>query len=100
MTCDYVTHGGKRLFVIEVQRSAAAVSLGGKSYVRTGQSTVLTQAALGKAIWNAGIDRLPTMMWYQNALESLAHVGYLCPTHRKGKMADFTLVGCRRPLRS
>ena len=55
---DYVVHEGKRLFVIEVQKSAAAVLLGGKSYVRTGNRTVLTQVAPGKAIQNAGIARL------------------------------------------
>ena len=27
-------------------------------------------------------------------------VGYFCPTHRKLKLADFTLVGRHRPLRS
>ena len=61
VTYDYVVHDGKRLFIIEVQKSAAAVSLGGKSYVRTGNRTVLTQAVPGKAIRNAGIDRLSTI---------------------------------------
>ena len=42
---DYVDHQGKRLFVIEVQKSATAVLLGGKSYVRDGYRTALTQAA-------------------------------------------------------
>jgi len=58
---DYVDHQGKRLFVIEVQKSAAAVVLGGKSYVRTGNRTVLTQVLPGKAIRNAGIERLSTI---------------------------------------
>jgi Putative DNA-binding domain len=61
VTYEYVTHGGKRLFVIEVQKSAAAVLLGGKSYVRTGHRTVVAQGAPGKAIRNAGIDRLSTI---------------------------------------
>lgn len=61
VTYDYVAHEGKRLFVIEVQKSAAAVLLGGKSYVRTGHRNVLTQAVPGKAIRNAGIDRLSTI---------------------------------------
>ena len=56
-----IVHDGKRLFVIEVQKSAAAVLLGGKSYVRTGDRIVLTQAAPGKAIRNVGIDRLSTI---------------------------------------
>ena len=58
---DYVVHQGKRLFVIEVQKSVAAVLLGGKSYVRTGNHTVLTQTAPGKAIRNTGIARLSTI---------------------------------------
>ena len=55
---DYVAHQGKRLFVIEVQKSNAAVSLGGKSYVRTSHGTVVRQAAPDRAIRNAGIARL------------------------------------------
>src|SRR5581483_8299813 len=31
---DYVVHDGKRLFVIDVQKSGVEVSLGGKAYVR------------------------------------------------------------------
>ena len=61
VTYDYVSHEGKRLFVIEVQKSASAVLLGGKSYVRTGNRTVLTQAAPVKAIRNVGIERLSTV---------------------------------------
>jgi hypothetical protein len=61
VTYDYIVHASKRLFVIEVQKSAAAVLLGGKSYVRTGDRTVLTQAVPGKAIRNSGIDRLSTI---------------------------------------
>jgi hypothetical protein len=61
VTYDYVVHDGKRLFVIEVQKSATVVLLGGKSYVRTGHRTGLTQAAPVKAIRNAGIDRLSTV---------------------------------------
>jgi hypothetical protein len=61
VTYDNIVHDGKRLFVIEVQKSAAAVLLGGKSYVRTGDRIVLTQAAPGKAIRNVGIDRLSTI---------------------------------------
>jgi hypothetical protein len=61
VTYDYIVHDSKRLFVIEVQKSAAAVLLGGKSYVRTGDRTVLTQAVPSKAIRNAGIDRLSTI---------------------------------------
>jgi hypothetical protein len=47
---DYVV-----LFVIEVQKSDAVVLLGGKSYIRTGHHTVLTQTAPGKAIRNTGM---------------------------------------------
>src|SRR5580704_1069235 len=53
---DYVV-----LFVIEVQKSDAVVLLGGKSYIRTGHHTVLTQTAPGKAIRNTGIARLSTI---------------------------------------
>ena len=42
---DYIVHDGKRLFVIEVQKSATAVLLGGKSYVRTGDRTAPHAAA-------------------------------------------------------
>jgi hypothetical protein len=59
---EYVAHEGKRLFVIEVQKSAAAVMLGGKNYARTGNRTVLTQAIPGKTIRNAGIARLSTAL--------------------------------------
>ena len=61
MKYDYVVHQGKRLFVIEVQKSAAAILLGGKSYVRTGNHTALTQTAPRKAIRNTGIARLSTI---------------------------------------
>jgi len=55
---DYVDHQGKRLFVIEVQKSAVPVLLGGKSYVRQGFRTALTAAAPEKSIKNAGIASL------------------------------------------
>jgi hypothetical protein len=55
---DYVVHEGKRLFVIDVQKSDTEVSLGGKVYLRTGERTTLNQAGPDKAIRNAGIDRL------------------------------------------
>jgi hypothetical protein len=55
---DYVVHQGKRLFVIDVQKSGAEVSLGGKVYLRTGERTTLKQTGPDKAIRNAGIDRL------------------------------------------
>ena len=55
---DYVDHQGKRLFVIEVQRSATPVLLGGKSYVRDGFRTALTAATPEKSIKNAGIASL------------------------------------------
>jgi hypothetical protein len=58
---DYVVHQGKRLFVIEVQKSDAAVLLGGKKYVRTGQQNLLTQVPPVKTIRNAGIARLSTI---------------------------------------
>ena len=58
MSYDYVVHQGKRLFVIDVKKSDAEVSLGGKVYVRTGDRTTLKQAGPVKAIRNAGIDRL------------------------------------------
>jgi hypothetical protein len=55
---DYVVHEGKRLFVIEVQKSSAEVSLGGKVYVRSGERTTLRQTGPDKVIRNAGIARL------------------------------------------
>lgn len=62
VTYDYVVQDGKRLFVIEVQKSAATVLLGGKSYARTGHGTVSAQATQGKTIRNAGIERLSTIL--------------------------------------
>jgi hypothetical protein len=55
---DYVVHDGKRLFVIEVPKSSAEVSLGGKVYGRTGDRTTLKQAAPVKALTDPGIERL------------------------------------------
>jgi hypothetical protein len=55
---DYVVHQGKRLFVIDVKKSDAEVSLGGKVYVRTGDRTTLRQTTPEKAIRNTGIARL------------------------------------------
>jgi hypothetical protein len=55
---DYVVHQGKRLFVIEVTKSAAEVSLAGKVYVRVDKRTTLKQPVPFKAIQNAGIARL------------------------------------------
>ena len=54
----YVAHEGKRLFVIEVQKSSAEVSLGGKAYVRTGAHTTPKQAGPVKTITEPGINRL------------------------------------------
>jgi hypothetical protein len=59
---DYVVYQGKRLFVIEVKKSVAEVSLGGKVYVRVGERTTLKQPAPVKAIQNAGIARLSKEM--------------------------------------
>lgn len=58
VTYDYVIHQGKRLFVIDVKKSAAPVSLGGKVYSRTGDRATLRQAGPDKAIRNTGIARL------------------------------------------
>jgi hypothetical protein len=58
VTYDYVVHQGKRLFVIDVKKSDAPVSLGGKVYSRTGDRTTLRQAGPAKAIRNLGIARL------------------------------------------
>lgn len=55
---DYVVHQGKRVFVIEVKKSAAEVSLGRKVYVRVGERTTLKQPVPVKAIQNTGIARL------------------------------------------
>lgn len=55
---DYVVHQGKRLFVIDVKKSAAEVSFGGKMYARVGERTTLKQAGPVKAIRDAGIARL------------------------------------------
>jgi len=55
---DYVVHQGKRLFVIDVKKSEAPVSLGGKVYARTGDHTILLQTGPDKAIRNPGIARL------------------------------------------
>lgn len=55
---DYIDHQGKRLFVIEVHKSAEPVLLGGKSYVRDGFRTTLTKAAPEKSIKNPDIASL------------------------------------------
>ncbi|MDX6577332.1 MAG: hypothetical protein QOE96_3285 [Blastocatellia bacterium] len=58
----YVVHQGNRLFVIDVQKSDAAVMLGGKTYVRTGDRTIVRQTIPDKAIRNTGIARLLTII--------------------------------------
>ena len=55
---DYVLHQGKRLFVIDVQKSDTPVALGGKIYDRTADRTTLRQPLPGKAIHNTGIANL------------------------------------------
>lgn len=55
---DYVAHQGKRLFVIDVKKSATPVLLGGKTYVRTANRTTVQQPIPVKTIRNAGIARL------------------------------------------
>jgi hypothetical protein len=55
---DYVLHQGKRLFVIDVQKSDTPVVLGGKIYDRTADRTTLRQPLSGKAIHNTGIANL------------------------------------------
>lgn len=55
---DYVIHGDKRLFVIDVEKSDEQVSLGGKSYVRTGAQTTIRETGHDRAIRNAGIASL------------------------------------------
>jgi hypothetical protein len=58
VTYDYVAHQGKRLFVIEVQKSSTEASLGGKVYTRVGERTTLKRPVAVKALQNAGIARL------------------------------------------
>jgi hypothetical protein len=58
VTYDYVVHRGKRLFVINVKKSDAPVSLGGKVYSRIGDRATLRQAGVDKAIRNIGIARM------------------------------------------
>src|SRR5580704_3871172 len=55
---DYVVHQSARLFVIDVPKSSAEVSLGGKVYVRTGDRTTLKQSAPVKPLTDPGIERL------------------------------------------
>jgi hypothetical protein len=55
---DYVVHQSARLFVIDVPKSNAEVSLGGKVYVRTGDRTTLKQSAPIKPLTEPGIERL------------------------------------------
>jgi hypothetical protein len=59
---DYVDHLAKRLFVIEVQKSAAPVLLGGKIYVRKGFQTALTAAAPERFIKNAAVASLSSTL--------------------------------------
>jgi hypothetical protein len=55
---DYIVQQGKRLFVIDVQKSLAEISFGGKVYVRVGDRTMAKQPSPLKAIRDAGIARL------------------------------------------
>src|ERR1051326_2135244 len=55
---DYVDHGGKRLFVIEVPQSGKEVSFGGKAFIRTGDRTTPKQAAPVKPLIEPGIEKL------------------------------------------
>jgi hypothetical protein len=55
---DYVVHQSARLFVIDVPKSSAEVSLGGKVYVRTGDRTTLKQSVPIKPLTDPGIERL------------------------------------------
>lgn len=55
---DYVVHHGKRLFVVDVKKSDAEVSLGGKVYVRVEARTMLKRAGPVKTIRDAGLARL------------------------------------------
>lgn len=58
VTYDYVVQNGKRLFVIEVQKSTAEISVGGKVYTRVGERTTLKQPVPVKAFQNKGIAHL------------------------------------------
>jgi hypothetical protein len=55
---DYIDHGGKRLFVIEVPQSGKEVSFGGKAFIRTGAQTALKLAAPVKPLTEPGIEKL------------------------------------------
>ena len=55
---DYVDHVGKQLFVIEVPKSSAEVSLGGKAYLRTGDRTTPKQTTPVKPLTEPGIEKL------------------------------------------
>ena len=55
---DYVVHQGKRLFIVDVKKSDAEVTFGGKGYVRVGERTALKQPAPVKALQNPGIAQL------------------------------------------
>lgn len=55
---DYVDHGGKRLFVIEVPQAGKEVSFGGKAFIRTGDHTTPKQAAPVKPLTEPGVEKL------------------------------------------
>src|SRR5258708_31240552 len=55
---DYVIHQSARLFVIEVPKSSAEVSLGGKVYIRAGDRTTLKQSAPVIPLADPGIEHL------------------------------------------
>ena len=55
---DYIHHGGKRLFLIEVAQSANEISFGGKAFVRTGDRTTPKQAIPVKPLTELGIEKL------------------------------------------
>lgn len=54
----YVAHVDKQVFVIEVPKSSAEISLGGKVYIRVGERTTLKQAAPVKLLTEPGIEKL------------------------------------------
>jgi hypothetical protein len=55
---DYVDHGGKRLFVIEVPQSGTEVSFGGKAYGRTGAHTAPKLVVPAKPLTEPGVEKL------------------------------------------
>jgi len=87
---DYVDHVGKQLFVIEVPKSSAEVSLGGKAYLRTGDRTTPKQTTPVKPLTEPGIEKLRKALADDrriDEIEKILQIRHLY-THQNGIVDD------------